>query len=153
MMLFRLLLLFTAVPLLELALLLQMGRWIGVWPTIGVVIVTGFTGAVLAKWAGASVLGRIRSEVAKGRLPSDGLVEGALVLVGGALLLTPGLLTDLVGLSLLFPLTRALYRERIKRAFRKKISLVAHDLGPRVVDVEVKDTGAVSYTHLRAHET
>ena len=139
MMLLRLLLLFTAVPLLELALLLQMGRWIGVWPTIAVVIVTGFTGAILAKLAGASVLVQIRSEVAKGRLPSDGLVEGALVLVGGALLLTPGLLTDLAGLSLLFPPTRSLYRERIKRAFRKKVSIVTRDLGPRPVDVEVRD--------------
>jgi UPF0716 protein FxsA len=139
-MIFRLLLLFTVVPLLELALLLQMGRWIGVWPTIGVVVATGFTGAFLAKLAGASVLGRIRYELARGRLPSDGLIDGALVLVGGALLLTPGLLTDLVGLSLLFPPSRHLYRERIKRTFRRKIVLLTQDQGVRRVDVEVRDT-------------
>lgn len=140
-MLFRLLVLFTVVPLAELALLLQMGRWVGVGPTVGLVLVTGIAGAALARWAGASVLARIRAELASGRLPSDGLVEGALVLVGGAFLVTPGLLTDIAGLSLLFPPTRALWRNRVKAALRRRVRFAGPGFGPNVrhVDVEVRD--------------
>ncbi|MHC5038826.1 MAG: FxsA family protein [Planctomycetota bacterium] len=116
----KLLFLFTVVPLSELAILLQIGRWIGVWPTIGIVVATGFAGALLAKLAGASVVRKIHQQVEKGQIPSDGLIDGALVLVGGAMLLTPGLLTDLAGLSFLFPPTRAFYRERLKEGFRKR---------------------------------
>lgn len=117
----KLFLLFTVVPLVELAVLLQLGRWIGVGPTIGIVLATGLLGAFLARLAGASVLRKLREEMRLGRVPSDALVEGALVLAGGALLLTPGLLTDLAGFALLFPPSRAYLRERLKQAFRKRV--------------------------------
>ncbi|MHC4777941.1 MAG: FxsA family protein [Planctomycetota bacterium] len=137
-MLIKLLFLFTVVPILELALLLQMGKWIGVWPTVGIVLATGFAGAVLAQWAGASVLRRIRQEISQGKLPSDGLMEGALVLAGGALLLTPGILTDILGFSLLIPMTRALYREALKRSFKRRIHSMTSGMGI----ISVNPTGA-----------
>ncbi|MHC4599857.1 MAG: FxsA family protein [Planctomycetota bacterium] len=133
-MLLKLLFLFTFVPLLELVLLLQVGRWIGVWPTVGIVLATGFVGAFLARWAGASVLRRIREEVNRGRVPSDGLIEGALVLAGGAMLLTPGILTDLLGLALLIPPTRVFLRDRLKRTAKRRAKHFSADF--RVIDVE-----------------
>jgi UPF0716 protein FxsA len=133
-MLFKLLFLFTVVPLVELGLLLQLGDWIGTGPTVAVVLVTGFTGAFLARWAGASVLTQIRRQVAAGTLPSNELIEGALILVGGAMLVTAGLLTDLAGVSFLFPPTRALFRERLKAGFRKRVRTVTADFTARTVD-------------------
>ncbi|MBI2131261.1 MAG: FxsA family protein [Candidatus Tectomicrobia bacterium] len=109
-MFFRLFLLFTAIPLLELLILIDLGSWIGAAPTLGLVILTGAAGAWIARLQGLSVLGRIQQELAEGRLPALELVDGALVLVGGILLLTPGLLTDLMGLSLMVPACRALVR-------------------------------------------
>lgn len=107
-MLARLGCLFILVPLVELALLIEVGRWIGLWPTIFLVAVTGLAGAALARAQGLQVIARVQLELARGRLPGRSLMDGAAVLVGGALLLTPGILTDAVGFALLFPPTRRL---------------------------------------------
>lgn len=100
--------LFVLVPLLELALLLQVGRWVGVLPTVIIVAVTGILGAWLARTEGLRTLARFQAELARGRMPGGALMDGAAILVGGAFLLTPGVLTDIVGFSLLFPPTRRL---------------------------------------------
>ena len=131
---FRLLLLFTAVPLLELALLLWIGRHLGVAATILLVLGTGVLGAWLARSEGLRALYRVREEMAGGRLPAEALLDGLLILVAGAVLLTPGLLTDLAGFALLLPPTRRVVRralaERLRRALERRTA------DPRVVIIE-----------------
>ena len=117
----RLFLLFTAIPLLELMILIDLGSWIGLAPTLGLVLLTGAAGAWIARLQGLSVLGRIQRELAEGRLPGAELVEGALVLVGGLFLLTPGLLTDLMGLSLMVPAFRSAVRAWLIRRLERLV--------------------------------
>ena len=117
----RLFLLFTAIPLLELMILIDLGSWIGLAPTLGLVLLTGAAGAWIARLQGLSVLGRIQRELAEGRLPAAELVEGVLVLAGGLLLLTPGLLTDLMGLSLMIPVFRGAVRAWLIQRLEKLI--------------------------------
>ena len=107
-MLFRLGCAFVIVPLLELALLIRIGGALGAWPTLALVAGTGLLGAVLARREGTRVLLALQRDLAAGRLPTESLVSGASVLIGGAFLLTPGVLTDLAGLFLLFTPTRAI---------------------------------------------
>ena len=85
----RLALLFVIVPLLELALLIQMGQWVGVRPTIGLVVLTGVGGAVLARAQGLRTMWRLRHDLANGRIPGQAIMDGMAVLAGGARLLTP----------------------------------------------------------------
>lgn len=114
-------LLFVLVPLIELALLIQVGQWIGLLPTILLVFVTGIAGAALARREGLRTLRRLQEEVASAQLPGDALLDGAAILLGGAFLLTPGVLTDLVGLSLLLPPTRALIKRLARRELKRRI--------------------------------
>jgi len=102
----RLALFFIVVPVLELFLLIRLGQVIGLWPTLGLVIGTGLLGAHMARAEGLRVLYRFQTELASGRLPGQALLDGIAVLIGGAFLLTPGILTDLTGFALLFPPTR-----------------------------------------------
>ena len=120
-MLIRLVLLFTVIPLVELALLIEMGKHIGALNTIAVVVLTGFAGAVLARSEGFGVLNRIRTEINQGQLPGNSLIDGVLILAGALLLLTPGLLTDALGFAMLIPLTRVFFRDYLKKIFRNKI--------------------------------
>jgi len=115
----RLLILFTVVPLVELALLIKLGNVIGLWPTIFIVIATGVLGAALARSQGTQVVSAIRAEVAEGRPPTESLINGLLVLVGGVVLLTPGLLTDLLGFSLLIPFTRDWFKKKLQSRLKK----------------------------------
>jgi UPF0716 protein FxsA len=108
----RLLALFILLPIVELALLIQVGQLIGVWPTLGIVIATGFLGAALARRQGLRTWLAIQTDLRQGQVPAGALVDGLLILIGGIVLLTPGILTDLFGFSLLVPATR----ERLKRA-------------------------------------
>jgi UPF0716 protein FxsA len=107
----RLLALFTLVPLIELYVLLKVGGLIGIGPTIALILLTGIAGAYLARTQGFDLLRRIRTEMAQGRLPASELLDGAMVLAGGVLLLTPGFCTDLLGFSLLAPFTRVYIKQ------------------------------------------
>ncbi len=120
-MIVRLFLLFTAVPLLELMILIDLGGAIGLGPTLGIVLLTGAAGAWIARAQGLAVLGRIRQEMAAGRVPAAELVEGAMVLVGGVLLLTPGLLTDAAGFLLMVPACRRAIRGWLMRKLEKMV--------------------------------
>jgi len=120
-MLFRLILLFTLIPLIELSLLIQLGRQIGLWATLAIVIITGVTGAYLAKLEGFKVISRIRHDFQRGSIPAEGLIDGAIILAGGLLLLTPGLLTDTFGFFALIPITRNWLKKYLKRKFQQKI--------------------------------
>ena len=108
-MLLRLFLLFTLVPALELFILVKVGGVIGPLPTVAMVVALGMLGASLAKRAGLGMLRQLNEDLARGIPPADRVVEALLILIGGVLLVTPGLLTDAAGLLLLVPpLRRAL---------------------------------------------
>ncbi|MCK6529102.1 FxsA family protein [Myxococcota bacterium] len=102
----RLFLLFTLVPALEIYFLVLVGGKIGAGPTLGLVLLTGFTGAALARREFGRAWGRLQGSLSRGIPPGQEIVEGLLVVVGGILLLTPGFLTDVAGLACLFPPTR-----------------------------------------------
>ncbi|MBF8983342.1 membrane protein FxsA [Lutibacter sp. B2] len=120
-MLIRLILLFTIVPLVELTILLKLSNNIGFIYTLGIVIFTGVLGAYFAKSQGKEILFRIRHEMQSGRMPGDQLLNGLCVLVGGAMLLTPGILTDTLGFLLVLPIPRELIKVYIKRKIQKMI--------------------------------
>jgi UPF0716 protein FxsA len=101
-----LVLLFIVTPFVELFLLIRVGRIVGVGPTLGFVVAMGVLGAVLAKNQGRRVLRDWQAALAEGRVPERGIVSGILVLLGALLLITPGFLTDVLGLWLLIPWTR-----------------------------------------------
>lgn len=112
-------LLFIVLPFVELTLLLRIGSEIGALNTIGIVIATGVIGGYLAKREGIAVWRRFQAKLAQGAPPNDELLDGVIVLASGALLITPGVITDAIGLLGLFPPTRML----IKKQLRKRVSL------------------------------
>lgn len=99
--------LFVGVPILEIALFIQVGGWLGLWPTLAIVVATALGGTMLLRTQGVQTLGRLQSSVSEGQNPMDPIAHGALILVAAVLLLTPGFFTDAVGLSLLVPPIRA----------------------------------------------
>lgn len=114
----RLLFLFVTVPIVEVYLLLQVNELTGsITTTIALILVTGAAGAWLAKQQGISTLKKIQDSMSQGRLPAQELVDGGMILFAAALLLTPGVLTDAFGFSLLLPPCRTVYRRLLKRWF------------------------------------
>lgn len=120
-MLGRLLLLFTIVPLVELVLLIEVGERIGLGPTVLLVILTGVVGASLARREGARTWSEVRRELGRGRIPGRELLSALLVLLAGALLVTPGVLTDAVGLLVLFRPTRGRLVDLLRARLTEKM--------------------------------
>lgn len=120
-MLGRLLLLFLLTPAVELGLLIQVDRLIGFGPTIGLIIATGLAGSYLARREGVNTWRRLNERLNTGDLPGKELVDGVIILIAGALLVTPGVLTDVVGFMGLLPPTRALIRKVLMRRFKSKM--------------------------------
>jgi UPF0716 protein FxsA len=118
-MLARLALLFVVIPLLELALLIQVGQVIGLPATILLVLATGVAGAALARREGLRTLSALQAELARGALPGQSLLDGLAILVGGAFLLTPGILTDAAGFLLLLPPTRRWVQARVRKRIER----------------------------------
>jgi UPF0716 protein FxsA len=112
-----LIVLFIVVPIAELAILIQVGQLIGVWWTIALLIADAVLGSMLARSQGRSVWRRFNLALQSGRPPAREVLDGTLVLFGGALLLAPGFLTDIFGIALLLPPTRALVRAVLVRRF------------------------------------
>ncbi len=121
-----LLLLFLLIPILEIYLLIQMGGWIGALPTIFLVVLTAVLGAFFLRQQGFATLERVQQTLANGRIPATELLEGAFLLVGGALLLTPGFFTDTIGFACLVPAFR---RGVIVWAIRRGV-VKASGMGP-----------------------
>ncbi|KJS23397.1 MAG: hypothetical protein VR72_00815 [Clostridiaceae bacterium BRH_c20a] len=117
----KLFLAFTLIPLIELALLIKIGQYFGALPTIFLVIITGGIGVFLARNQGVMVLRKIQFELQQGVVPGNSLIDGLLVLVGSIFLVTPGLITDMAGFSLLLPFSRNYLREYLKNKFRELI--------------------------------
>jgi UPF0716 protein FxsA len=118
---FRLFLLFTLVPALELYLILKVGSVIGALNTIFIIIFTGILGAYYARQQGFRVVNNIQRKMQQGAVPGDDLVNGAMLLVGGAFLITPGFITDFAGFSLIFPPTREAIKIGVKRHLEKRV--------------------------------
>jgi UPF0716 protein FxsA len=121
-MFFRLLILFIITPIIELGILIELGKRIGTLQTIGIIVITGIIGASLAKSQGLRIYRNLRESVYDGEMPHNYLIEGLLILIGGALLITPGILTDVAGFILVLPWTRKLVREKLKKHFKRKIA-------------------------------
>jgi len=117
----RLVLIFIIVPLMEILLLIEIGSRIGTLNTIVIILLTGILGAYMMRQQGFAILANIRGDLSQGRMPTGELINGALVLVGGILLLTPGFFTDAVGFLLLIPTTRGFVRKKIQVLIQRKI--------------------------------
>jgi UPF0716 protein FxsA len=123
---FLLILAFILVPIAELYVIIQVGGAIGVGPTIAILILDGFLGAFLLRHQGRAAWVRFNRALAENRIPHKEVLDGVLIIFGGALLLTPGFLTDIVGLVLLIPPTRAGVRALMARIVKGRLSM-----GPR----------------------
>lgn len=111
-------LLFLVVPIVELYVIIQVAHAIGVLDTLGLLLLDSIVGGWLMKREGLGVLRRLQSKLQSGDLPSTALVDGFLILFGGALMLAPGFLTDLLGMALLLPPVRAVVRRVLARRFK-----------------------------------
>jgi len=118
----RLLFLFTLVPILELYVLIEAGRQIGVGATLLMIVLTGIAGAYLARSQGFQLVNRIQKDLHEGRVPAGEMMDGAMILAGGLLLLTPGFCTDLLGFCLLTPVTRQTFKRWLQLWLEKKIA-------------------------------
>lgn len=115
--------LFLVMPILELFVLVRVAQEVGVVPSLALLVVVSVVGAWLVKREGLGLLVQVQRELASGRLPKTQLVDGFLVLLAGALLLTPGFVTDTFGLLMLFPPTRAAVRALLLRRFRTHLDV------------------------------
>ena len=122
--------LFIVVPIAELAVLIQIGELIGVWWTIALLVADAILGSLLARSQGRVAWRRFNEALRAGRAPAREVMDGALVLFGGALLLTPGFLSDILGAFLLLPPTRALVRALLVRRFADRM-VASMTAGPR----------------------
>ena len=124
---------FLVVPIVELWVIIQVGQEIGVLPTIALLIAVSVAGTWLLRHQGLATWRRLQTALAEGRMPGDEVIDGALILFGGALLLTPGFLTDVLGLVLLVPLTRSAVRKSLRRTFRTWVERDPRTRAGRVV--------------------
>jgi UPF0716 protein FxsA len=127
-----LVLIFIVVPLAELYVIIQVGQAIGLLPTLALLLADALLGSLLLRHQGRAAWIRFNRALAEGRLPHKEVFDGVLIIMGGALLLTPGFLTDIVGLILLIPPTRALVRAFSARFVRRRLALggAAWSFGP-----------------------
>lgn len=121
-MFFRLFLLFTIAPAIELGILIYAGTFIGALNTLVIVILTALAGSILVRNEGIEVLRRFQTNLYHGIFPSEEILDGAMVLISGALLLTPGFITDIIGLMLVIPASRDIIKPIIMKYIKSKIN-------------------------------
>ena len=119
----KLFILFTVVPVIELALLIKVGTVLGTLNTVALVILTALVGAYLVKLEGLNVFYRFQRNLLHGIFPAEELFDGALLLVAGALLITPGIITDMLGFCIVFPPSRRIVKGILRRYFEKRFEL------------------------------
>lgn len=130
----KLLFFFIAIPFVELALLIEIGSRIGTPETLALIILTGIIGAYLVKLEGLRTLGQIQSNMQQGMFPAEELFDGICILIAGALLITPGILTDIAGFCLVIPSTRTPIKILLKKWIRNRM-----------------DTGEIHFTSWHRH--
>ncbi|PSL44074.1 UPF0716 protein FxsA [Salsuginibacillus halophilus] len=116
-----LLLLLLVVPTVEMIILVAFGQWIGFWPTVAMVVLTGVLGAWLTKREGMQTIRTAQLQMQQGEVPQGLIMDGLCILVGGVVLLTPGFITDVIGFILLLPPTRGYIKAALQRVFQKMI--------------------------------
>lgn len=125
---------------------MTIGSRIGIVPTFGIILITGVLGAWLTKLQGMRTLARYQQAVSEGRLPHEEVMDGLLILVAGAVLLTPGFLTDAVGFSLLVPGVRAVVKKWLGHYLKGKIQVAGNGMemgdGPGQVEAEISGAGS-----------
>jgi UPF0716 protein FxsA len=121
-----LLLAFLLVPLIEIALFIQIGGLIGLWPTLGIVVLTAILGTWLVRSQGSQALSRLQRSFSELNDPTEPLAHGAMILLAGALLLTPGFFTDALGFALLTPGVRA----AVLRYLKSRVTVAQFQMGP-----------------------
>ena len=121
----RILILFITVPIVELFLLIEIGQRVGTLATVGLIIGTGVVGASLARQQGISTLARLRNDLHAGQLPAEPIFDGVLILLAAVVLITPGVLTDLVGFLCLVPAYRRFVKRFLKRRFERAVQTAA----------------------------
>jgi UPF0716 protein FxsA len=128
---------FFVVPIIELVVIVKVGAAIGVLNTVGLLILSGIVGAWLMKREGLGVARRIQGQLTAGHVPGKELVDAFLILFGGALMLAPGFITDLLGMALLLPPVRAVVRRMLRRRFTARVfgSGQGPGGGPGIIDV------------------
>ncbi len=148
------LLIFIVVPLAEIAVFIKVGAWIGLWPTIATVILTAIAGTALLRYQGTSAMNKASAALAAGRLPVESVIDGVSLLLAGAFLLTPGLITDGFGFLLFIPafrhhLARWLFA-RLQKSSRVHVHMTGHmggmgDMGedPATSDMHARGAGPI----------
>jgi UPF0716 protein FxsA len=124
-----LVLIFIVLPIAELYVIIQVGQAIGVLPTIALLIVDSFLGAALLRSQGRAAWRRFNEALSQGRIPTREVFDGAMVILGGAFLITPGFITDLIGLLLLIPPTRAAFRGLVSRLALRRAAFTVRTVG------------------------
>ena len=109
------------VPIIEIWGLLQVGEWIGAWPTVFAVIATGVIGGMLAKWQGLQTWRLAQLQIAQRQVPAEAVLDGICIFFGGVLLMAPGFFTDATGLLLLLPWTRSIVKLWLKGWFYRLV--------------------------------
>ncbi len=148
--------LFVAIPMLEIALFIQVGGFLGLWPTLGIVILTAFVGTILVRSQGLAAISEIQTKISEVRDPTEALANGAMILAAGLLLLTPGFFTDTVGISLLLPPVRKFLFNQVKSRIKLKGQYEAeYRFDPReetidgdfeAIDPDTKPSGTSKWT-------
>jgi len=122
-MLLILLALFIVVPLIEIAVIVQVAHLVGGWNAIALLLLISVVGAALVRHEGWVVMSKLRTQLDSGHMPTNELIDGALLLVGGVLMLTPGFVTDAFGLLLVFPPTRVAMRTLLRKRFATRMQV------------------------------
>ncbi len=107
--------LFIIIPIIEITVIMQVGALLGVWPTVAIVILSAWLGAKYVRQQGLATLQSVQTKMAQGEMPSGEIVTGLMLLVAGVLLVTPGFVTDIFGLSLLVPSVRAAIANQVQK--------------------------------------
>lgn len=113
--------LFIGLPLLDLLVVVALGNSIGFWPTVAMIIISGFLGAGLAKSQGLKVWWTIQRDLSEGRVPSQGIMDAVLILISGGMLMAPGFITDILGMALLVPAVRVPIKNFLRRRVESAI--------------------------------
>lgn len=150
----RLLLLFIGIPVLELCIFMMLGNRIGIPTTLAIIVITAILGAYLTKSQGLKALHNYQTAVSSGKLPHEEVMDGLMILIAGAVLLTPGFLTDAIGFALLVPTVRDIVRAIVKTKMKEKINVAGDAMGAPpsrtsaqdviTVDVEVVESSTTT---------
>ena len=142
----RLLILFITIPILELCIFWILGSRLGFPATLAIIVITAFLGAYLTKSQGLKALTNYQQALTQGKLPHEEVMDGLMILIAGAVLLTPGFLTDVIGFSLRVPNVRTIVKSILKQSLKNKVNIVSDTMGsppadrngPQVINVEAE---------------